>query len=353
MILEINNLYEIVIEVNDGSGILLKFEADKKYYVLTAYHNIEESIENEDNIELFNDNNESYSIVGKPYVDKENDFALIEINSIKNIPIINYENNIKPDDLITFMGYPNKAKGDRKDLSGKVNEWNKSKTAIKVIEENIQGSFIDKEKTNEVIVGFSGSGVFKKDGEKLSLIGILKSLPEEDFDYKEISCVPIYKILQFIQNKNLAELFFSNPSAIAFDNIKPTDKRNLEDKLKVCSTLRSAKVKQYIRTVSLGKSEFLQYDERQLSSVKNFIFEKCQDELMTFIDNFPNDNELTNEDIKNLLEQYAKRAKEIIDDKRDENNYPNFSDDIIEKIILDLIDTCHLSFDEEGIYEGD
>lgn len=206
MILEINNLYEIIVKVNDGSGILLKFEADKKCYVLTAYHNIEESIENEEKIELFNDNNDSYSIVGKPYVDKENDFALLEIEYIKqDIPIITFERSIKPDDLIIFMGYPNKAKGDRKDLSGKVNEWNNSKIAIKVTEEDIKGSFIDTEKTKEILVGFSGSGVFKKNSQKLSLIGILKSLPEEDFDYKEISCIPVEKVLNFIKTKIIVQ----------------------------------------------------------------------------------------------------------------------------------------------------
>jgi len=352
MILDINNLNKIIVKVDGGSGILLKFESDKKCYILTAYHNIEGSIENDEKIELLDDINNFYSIVGNPYFDKDNDFALLEIEYMnKDIPLIKCDKNILPDDKIIFMGYPDKGEEKRKDLSGKVNEWNRTKTAIKIIEENIQGSFVEKEYTNEVIVGFSGSGVFKKDGQELSLIGILKSLPEEDFDYKEISCVPIEEILKFIQNKNLAEIYFSNPSAEAFDNIKPTDNRNLKDKLKVCTTLRSAKVKQYIRAVSLGKSELLQYDERQISSVKNFVFEKCQDELMSFMDTLPNDNELTNQDIKDLLERYTARAREIIDDKRNENNYPNFSNDTIEKIILDLIDTCYLSFDEEGIYE--
>jgi len=203
MNLEINNLNEIIVKVNEGSGIVLKFEADKKCYILTAYHNIETSIENEENLELFSDNNKRYNIIGEYFYDKKNDFALLEVDYInKNIPIVQYNNHILPDDKIIFMGYPDKGEGKRKDLSGKVNEWNSTKTAIKVTDENIQGSFIRKEKTNEVIVGFSGSGVFKKDGQKLSLIGILKSLPEEDFDYKEISCVPIREIENFL-NKNI------------------------------------------------------------------------------------------------------------------------------------------------------
>lgn len=352
MILEINNLNEIIVKVNEGSGIVLKIVADKKCYVLTAYHNIKDSIKNSEDIELFNDNNEPYSIVGKPYIDKNNDFAILEIEYINNrdIPTVNFENSITPDDLITFIGYPNKANGGRKRLNGKVIEWN-SKTAINVTDEDIKGSFVAKEKTNEVFVGFSGSGVFKKDGQKLSLIGILKSLPEEDFDYKEISCVPIEKISKFIVDNKLAEVTFSNPLAVALDNIQLSDERNLEDKLKVCPTLRSAKVKQYIRKVGVGKSELLKYNERELSSIKYIVFEECQDELMKFIDESSSNNELNSDELENLIARYTQRAKKIIEDKRDEYKYGNFSDDIINKIILDLIDTCYLSFDEEGIYE--
>jgi hypothetical protein len=207
MILKINNLNEIIVRVNEGSGVVIKFESDKKCYVLTAYHNIENSVENDEEIELLDDRKNSYTIFNKPYYDIENDFALLEIEYInRKIPIIKYNKNILPDDKIIFMGYPDKGEEKRKDLSGKVNEWNNSKTAIKVIEENIQGSFVVKEKTNEVIVGFSGSGVFKKNGQELSLIGILKSLPEEDFDYKEISCVPVEKILKFTQKNKLGNL---------------------------------------------------------------------------------------------------------------------------------------------------
>jgi len=348
MNLEISNLYKIIVKVNDGSGILLKFEADKKCYILTAYHNIESSVDNNEPIELFSDNDKSYSIIGKPSNNIGSDFSLLEIKYIeKDIPIVTFERNIKPDDFITFMGYPDKANGDRKKLNGKIIEWN-NKTAVNVIEENLHGSFVDKEKTNEVIVGFSGSGVFKKDGQKLSLIGILKSSPEEDFDYNEFSCVSIEKILQFIQDKNLLEATFSNPSASAFNQLKSNDERNLNDKLEVCTNIYPPQIKQFIRLASVGKEEQLLFSQRDISSIKYIIFEECQTELMSFV---YKRKQLTFKRLEKLLDTYIDVAKRIIDDKRDEYNYGNFSDDMIKKIILDLIDTCYLSFDEEGIYE--
>ena len=90
---------------------------------------------------------------------------------------------------------------------------------------------------------------------------------------------------------------------------------------------------------------------RELSSIKYIVFEECQDELMKFVDESSSNNELNSDEIEELIARYTQRAKKIIADKRDEYKYGNFSDDIIEKIILDLIDTCYLSFDEEGIYE--
>jgi hypothetical protein len=204
MSVEINDLEKVIVKVNGGSGIVLNFETDKRSYVLTAYHNIETSIDNNETIELLNDTNHSYSSIGAPYCDTTNDFSLIEINFIFDIPNIKYDATIQPNDVIIFMGYPDKADGKRKILNGTVIEWN-SKTAVNVTE-NIQGSFVVKEKTIEVIAGFSGSGVFKKNGQKLSLIGILKSLPEEEFYYKEISCVPINNILEFMKKNNLPKL---------------------------------------------------------------------------------------------------------------------------------------------------
>jgi len=353
MILEINNLNEIIVRVNGGSGVVLKFENDKKCYVLTAYHNIEDSLENDETIDLLNDENKPYILVGEPYCDIKNDFALLEIEYIhKDTPIVKYDKNISPDDKIIFMGYPDKGEGKREDLSGKINEWNRTKTAIKVLEENIQGSFVVKEKTIEIIVGFSGSGVFKKDGQELTLIGILKSSPEEDCDYKEFSCVPIEKILEFIQDKNLAKLIFANPLMAEWNKINHEDERNLKDKLEdACPKIKKYRVNQYIRQATLGKAEQLIYSEREISTIRYMMFDECQDELMSFIENNEDNNILTFDDIKNLLENYIKRAKKIIDDKRTEYKYGDFSDDIIKKIILDLIDTCYLSFDEGGIYE--
>lgn len=205
---EINNLHKLLVRVNNGSGICLKFEKEKKCYVLTAYHCIKDSINNSEDIGLFNDERKSYSIISEPLYNEKKDIALIEIEFIEDMLSIPFEEkSILPDDEITFIGYPNRAtNNERKRLNGEIVEWN-NKTSINIYE-SIQGSFIEKEKTIEVLTGFSGSGVFKKNGQKLTLIGLLISLPEENLEYKEVSCVSIKEIKLFLEKNNIISLSF-------------------------------------------------------------------------------------------------------------------------------------------------
>lgn len=135
--------------------------------------------------------------------------------------------------------------------------------------------------------------------------------------------------------------------------LKPVDdNRNLQDKLKaVHQDIPSYRLNKYIREVSIGKTEQQLYDERDISAIKYIVFEECQDELMSFYEKNSGVNELTLDEIKSFLCKYISRAKIIIEDKRKEFYYPELSDKLIEKIILDLIDECYLSFDKEGIYE--
>lgn len=137
--IEINNLYELVFKVNDGSGICLKFENEQKCYILTAYHCIKDSIMQNEKIELWNYKNISISPKEKVYYNGDKDIALIEVDFIKDLLTISFEKVILPDDEITFMGFPKKANSDRKRLNGKIIEWN-DKNAIN-IEEYIKGDF--------------------------------------------------------------------------------------------------------------------------------------------------------------------------------------------------------------------
>ena len=78
----------------------------------------------------------------------------------------------------------------------------------------LKGTLTEDEKTIEVFSGFSGSGVFRKRGQKLTLVGLLKSLPEENLDYNEITCVSIEDIKSFLDEKIFSQQYKVNKEVI-------------------------------------------------------------------------------------------------------------------------------------------
>lgn len=134
---------------------------------------------------------------------------------------------------------------------------------------------------------------------------------------------------------------------------KDKETRNLKDKIiEVCSEISEKKVKSLNRSLNLGKMEQKVYSERDISAVKYVIFEKYQNRLIDFYDLNKGKKKLESQELKVFIENYISDAKDIIEDKKKVYNYPTFTDDFIQKIILDLIDECYLSFDaEKGIYD--
>ena len=134
---------------------------------------------------------------------------------------------------------------------------------------------------------------------------------------------------------------------------KPEDIRNLRDKfLEVCSNFSSSKLNKYNRNLVEGKSEQSNYDDRDISSLKFIIFDKCQDRLIDFYELNQDKKYLSNQEVEDFINNYIVDAKQIILDKQQVYNYPKVTDDFIKKLVFDLIDECFLSFDEKGIYDN-
>ena len=197
----IDDIHKNIVRVNEGSGIILK--DDNKHYVFTAYHNVKYSISCGEAVDIKNDKNIKIN-TNKSYYQKDKDIALFEVDYTDDISVFKSDNDIKANDKITFIGYPDKGNSKRKRLSGVIDEWT-DKTSIKV-SDNINPSFVEEERASEIIVGFSGSAVFKIKDDEISFIGLLCSIPEKDFYYNEISCISIRDILYFLNENNLSIL---------------------------------------------------------------------------------------------------------------------------------------------------
>lgn len=187
------------------------------------------------------------------------------------------------------------------------------------------------------------------DFEEWDLITLNKKINDcESGDLQEIQKIISRDILPQINNSFLSEDSAGNDE---WTKVETSDVRNFKDKiLAVNSTIRDARINKYCRDIASGKVELSKHSDRFISAMKFRIFEVCQDELMDFCDSSTN-VELTDEQIKNLIERYTDKAVEVIEDKSKDYSYPLKNRDILRKLVLALIDECYLSFDELGIYE--
>lgn len=135
-----------------------------------------------------------------------------------------------------------------------------------------------------------------------------------------------------------------------WDNLEKKDVRNFKDKiLSVNEQIRSQRITKYCQDIASGKAELLSFSERKVSAMRYRIFEVCQAELLEFCEENETD-ELTKQQIIDLIERYTNKACGIIEEKSTDYSYPLKNKDLLRKMVLALIDDCYLSFDEQGIY---
>ena len=197
-----NNIHDIAIRVNNGSGILVHLT--EGYFVITARHCLN------DTNELKNFNSKCTYETGEVYYHKnkkDNDIALIEVTNINFVIQSTISKEINVDDKIKAYGFPYKGDQDGMPLSGKVIKWHETKSIE--TENPYIGSNTEDIKGIENIRGWSGSGLYKEENNRLFLIGILASLTDKEHTYKSINCVSIETILETIKFNNLGD-FKSN-----------------------------------------------------------------------------------------------------------------------------------------------
>lgn len=125
----------------------------------------------------------------------------------------------------------------------------------------------------------------------------------------------------------------------------PKDARGLKQKiLDVDKDYKKIKIGIKARQVAAIKAEYEGLTEQEQGSYRYRVFEACQQKLVQLI------FEDKDVDIDIWLEEMFQEAKNHIEDKSKDYSYPIKSDDSIRKTILELIDSCFLSFDEEGFY---
>lgn len=140
----------------------------------------------------------------------------------------------------------------------------------------------------------------------------------------------------------------NDPVYSIWDSLEePDDNRNLVDKITdVEPGYLRRKLGLKARDVAAIKEEFCQLNDQAKGSYRYRVFEACQRKLNELLD-----KDLT-VDVDVWLNELFLESKKHLEDKSKDYSYAIQSDDAIKKVILELIDSCFLSFDEKGFYNG-
>ncbi|WP_439583249.1 trypsin-like serine protease [Dyadobacter bucti] len=347
-------------KVSHGSGTLVK--GGGGFFVVTAYHCV--FGDNDQYAELgigsivvqqqktFNSAFTQINVIEVTGKNRIQDWVLLKVNydqGKESFPSIIAGCSFGKDMPVNFTGFQDRNKDEARPFNSRVlNGISNNEFRI-----TLSGQDTFKGGTDDA-KGLSGSGAFIIDRGKLYLIGILKSVKGDDALNNDIKCCPLTDMIASIGIESYeisTETFGDDWASEKFGVLNITDPRNLIEKLQaVNNTISGIRINRYCRDLALGKSELSNILDRDLSAIKYRVFEACQKELVEFVDK-TEQTQLSNDDIKELIVSFTKKSIEIIEIKSKTHKYPSIDSDLMEKIVLDLINDCYLSFDEAGIYE--
>lgn len=281
----------------------------------------------------------------------QEDWVLIKVNyqdTAKPFPVILTSDSFKKDMPVIFTGFQSIDEDHGRSFKSRVlNGLSINEFRITLSEHDSFKGGADDAK------GLSGSGAFIVNDEKLYFIGILKSVKGDEAANNDIKCCGITKLAEKIGLDTYdisTDVFGDDWGSDQFGGIVISDTRNLIEKIKaVNETVSERKIKRLCRELALGKSELSSILERDLSAIKYRVFEACQGELVDFVEKDKTES-LSTEQVTELIARFTDKAIRIIQVKSKMYKYPILDDDLMQKLVLDLINDCYLSFDEEGIY---
>lgn len=192
--------------VGDGSGCLFKVNSTEYVYVLTAKHVVQD-VQDIKVIHQYIDNSghlikQELNTIGNAFFhnDPNKDAAIIKVEFIDNLKYINRHEYINiNNDTYELIGHPDTRKGEN--YSYRAN----SLTLKNVKEFGYIEAELEKSCTHSEIVGQSGGGIMKVDGNDLLLIGIQKkmSVPDDVELLSRIDFMPLSFFDEIVnQNSN-------------------------------------------------------------------------------------------------------------------------------------------------------
>ena len=155
------------------------------------------------------------------------------------------------------------------------------------------------------------------------------------------------EILLVAKQVEAGEYRLSDPAWKMWEDLPPSDNRNIVDKVRSVTTTFNDKVlSSWCRIAALSRYEqdSLKHD-KSIMSLRYRVFEKCYEKLLTIVQKR---NNIGQEQIEQCVEELVTIAFEHIEKLSQDYKYALRSQPAIRGIILELVDSCFLSFDEKG-----
>lgn len=197
------------VKVNNGSGVIFQPNTTEYTYILSVKHNIEKAgnrICSAKEIEITRNNGDNIS-ASELYIHDNLDLILIIVPYLgDNDYILTTEEPLRNEALQIF-GYPTYLKDEvvkSTDLPCKCGLEQIEKTSYEIISENPMFTFNRTAAKN--MIGFSGSGIFRINGNNLILKGIFPRLNDAEAAHNKINGFYITGINEIIRKNGLLEL---------------------------------------------------------------------------------------------------------------------------------------------------
>jgi len=136
---------------------------------------------------------------------------------------------------------------------------------------------------------------------------------------------------------------------------EPIDKRNIENKIKdVSPQFDNLKMGLLARKIAVVKKELSRLSVEEKGTYRFRVFEASQDKILEFIlkNKKIGKTKFSEEEIDICLTELQKYSAKHLAEKAADFAYSLKNTDTVYNTVLELFDSCFLSFDEEGFYNG-
>jgi hypothetical protein len=175
----------------------------------------------------------------------------------------------------------------------------------------------------------------------------------EQFDEKQMLKDPVQR---FVHRSDIEMIFMRvgsnnyrpiDPTSEEFDKLPLSDKRNIDQKFSaVCADYKEKEKFKYSIKVSASLAEQREVlNQKSLKALKFQIIQACLDDIDSFVAK-NNGKNIPKEQLEKYLDNLFVIAKERMENRNKDFQYPFSNDASIKGILLELFDSCYFALDK-------